>query len=61
MYTNNKKMEKDPVLQLKLKQKKNKGKKIDAIIDEKEQLIRDLDLYKKSMIFEVVTGQRKVV
>ena len=33
---------------------------IDAIIDEKEALIADLEAYKKSLIFEVVTGKRKV-
>ena len=34
---------------------------IDAIITEKENLIADLESYKKSLIFEVVTGKRKVV
>ena len=34
---------------------------IDALIAEKEALIKDLDAYKKSLIFEVVTGKRKVV
>ena len=34
---------------------------IDAIIAEKEKLIADLESYKKSLIFEVVTGKRKVV
>ena len=28
---------------------------------EKEDLISDLEAYKKSLIFEVVTGKRKVV
>lgn len=35
--------------------------KIDSIIAEKEALIQDLELYKKSLIHEVVTGKRKVV
>lgn len=35
--------------------------KIDSIISEKESLIADLESYKKSLIFEVVTGKRKVV
>ena len=34
---------------------------IDEIIDEKNKLIKDLEAYKKSLIFEVVTGKRKVV
>lgn len=34
---------------------------IDALVDEKEALISDLEAYKKSLIFEVVTGKRKVV
>ena len=38
-----------------------KCKKIDEIISEKEVLITDLENYKKSLIFEVVTGKRKVV
>lgn len=37
------------------------GEKIDAIIKEKEALIQDLEALKKSLIFEVVTGKRKVV
>lgn len=36
-------------------------KKIDAIISEKESLVADLESYKKSLIFEVVTGKRRVV
>lgn len=32
-----------------------------SLIDEKELLIADLEAYKKSLIFEVVTGKRKVV
>ena len=34
---------------------------IDSVIREKEALIADLESYKKSLIFEVVTGKRKVV
>ena len=34
---------------------------IDALVVEKEALIADLESYKKSLIFEVVTGKRKVV
>ena len=34
---------------------------INQIIKEKENLIADLEAYKKSLIFEVVTGKRKVV
>ena len=33
----------------------------DFIINEKQSLIEDLDAYKKSLIYEVVTGKRKVV
>lgn len=33
---------------------------IDGIILEKEELIRELENYKKSLIFEVVTGKRRV-
>ena len=33
---------------------------IDALVKEKEALISDLEAYKKSLIFEVVTGKRKV-
>lgn len=38
-----------------------KCSRIDAIIEEKISLICDLEAYKKSLIFEVVTGKRKVV
>lgn len=38
-----------------------KCKKIDSLIDQKEALIIDLELYKKSLIYDVVTGARKVV
>lgn len=34
---------------------------IDSIVADKEALITDLEFYKKSLIFEVVTGKRKVV
>lgn len=34
---------------------------IDSLIAEKESLIKDLELYKKSLIYEVVTGKRRVV
>lgn len=34
---------------------------IDFIVADKEALITDLESYKKSLIFEVVTGKRKVV
>lgn len=35
--------------------------KIDSLIAEKESLISDLEAYKKSLIYEVVTGKRRVV
>ena len=34
---------------------------IDSLITEKESLINDLESYKKSLIYEVVTGKRRVV
>lgn len=34
---------------------------IEALIDEKESIITDLNNYKKSLIYETVTGKRKVV
>lgn len=34
---------------------------IDSLITEKESLISDLEAYKKSLIYEVVTGKRRVV
>lgn len=34
---------------------------INSVIREKESLIRDLESYKRSLIYEVVTGKRKVV
>ena len=39
----------------------NKCKQIDSLIAEKESLIHDLEAYKKSLIYEVVTGKRRVV
>ena len=35
--------------------------KCDSLITEKESLINDLEAYKKSLIYEVVTGKRRVV
>ena len=35
--------------------------KCDSLIAEKESLIKDLESYKKSLIYEVVTGKRRVV
>lgn len=35
--------------------------KMDSLISEKEFLINDLEAYKKSLIYEVVTGKRRVV
>ena len=34
---------------------------MDSLIAEKEALINDLEAYKKSLIYEVVTGKRRVV
>ena len=34
---------------------------IEALIVEKQSLIEDLKAYKKSLIYEVVTGKRRVV
>lgn len=34
---------------------------IDSLITEKEALIADLEAYKKSLIYELVTGKRRVV
>ncbi|MHB8963234.1 MAG: restriction endonuclease subunit S domain-containing protein [Saccharofermentanales bacterium] len=39
----------------------SKCSKIDEIIDDKNAFIKDLEAYKKSLIYEVVTGKRKVV
>lgn len=36
-------------------------KTIESIIEEKQALILDLEFYKRSLIYEVVTGKRKVV
>jgi len=38
----------------------NKCEQINALITEKESLISDLDAYKKTLIFEVVAGKRRV-
>ena len=38
----------------------DKCEKINALIAEKESLISDLELFKKSLVFEVVTGKRRV-
>ncbi|OUP81502.1 UNVERIFIED_ORG: hypothetical protein B5F06_14860 [Lacrimispora saccharolytica] len=40
---------------------KTKCTMLDALVDEKQALIADLESYKKSLIFEVVTGKRRVV
>ena len=34
---------------------------MDSLISEKQSLIEDLKAYKKSLIYEVVTGKRRVV
>lgn len=34
---------------------------IDELINEKKLLIDDLEMYKRSLIYEAVTGKRKVV
>lgn len=39
----------------------NNLQKLDALISTKQSLIEDLESYKKSLIYEVVTGKRKVV
>ena len=39
----------------------NKIDELDSLIAEKQSLIADLEAYKKSLIYEVVTGKRKVV
>ncbi|WP_418424222.1 restriction endonuclease subunit S [Blautia sp.] len=39
----------------------NKVELFDSLISEKESLINDLEAYKKSLIYEVVTGKRRVV
>ena len=36
-------------------------KTIESIIEEKQALISDLEFYNRSLIYEVVTGKRKVV
>lgn len=39
----------------------DKMNELDSLITEKEALINDLESYKKSLIYEVVTGKRRVV
>ena len=39
----------------------NKSEIIDGVIKDKESTINDLEAYKKSLIYEVVTGKRRVV
>ena len=38
----------------------NKCSEIDTLIAKKEQLVVELEAYKKSLIYEVVTGKRSV-
>ena len=38
-----------------------KIEEIDAVIENKTTLINDLELYKRSLIYETVTGKRRVV
>ena len=38
-----------------------KSSQIDSLIAEKEALVKELEAYKKSIVFETVTGKRKVV
>lgn len=40
---------------------KEQHKKLNSLIAEKESLINDLEAYKKALIYEVVTGKRRVV
>ena len=40
---------------------KEQHKKLNSLITEKEFLINDLEAYKKSLIYEVVTGKRRVI
>jgi type I restriction enzyme S subunit len=35
--------------------------RIDSVIEEKQELISELESYKHSLIYEAVTGKRKVV
>lgn len=39
----------------------NKIDNINELIEEKEKLVSDLEIYRKTIIYEVVTGKRKVV
>lgn len=38
----------------------NKCAKIDSIIQKKQELLANLDSYKKSLIYEYVTGKKEV-
>ena len=38
----------------------NRCTRIDMLVKEKESLIADLEAYKKSLIYEVVTGKKRV-
>lgn len=40
---------------------RDQSQKMDSLISEKQALIEDLQAYKKSLIYEVVTGKRRVV
>lgn len=50
-----------PVQQEIIRYLDDKSNKLDALIQEKADLISDLESYKKSLIYEVVTGKQKVV
>ena len=57
-----------PILSIPIKEQHNivnyldrKCNKIDNLIIKKEQLISDLESYKKSLIYEYVTGKKQVV
>lgn len=39
---------------------RSKCAEIDRLIAKKEQLVKELESYKKSLIYEVVTGKREV-
>ena len=39
---------------------KQKNREIDHLIDSKQQLLTELEAYKKSVIYEYVTGKREV-
>lgn len=38
-----------------------KCEEIDAVISEKQELINDLEMFRRSLVYETVTGKRKVV